>query len=51
MNSHLLAAVICAGVSLFNLYYYIQRETTIYLILFAIWAITALKNFWKYRSK
>lgn len=51
MNSYLIAAILGAGLSLFNLYYYIQRHTGTYLILFIIWILVAFKNFKQYKAK
>lgn len=51
MNSYLFATVLSAGLSLFNLYYYIQRGTGTYLILFVIWLLVTFKNFKQYKAK
>ena len=50
MNTHLFAAIISAALSLFNLYYFIQRGTGTYLVLFAIWIFVAFKNFKQYKA-
>ena len=51
MNSSLFAALISVALALFNLYYYVQRHTGTYLILFVIWLLVAFKNFKQCRAK
>ena len=51
MKSYLIAAILGAGLSLFNLYFYVQRRTGTYLILFIIWLLVAIKNFKQYKAK
>lgn len=50
MKTYLIAALIGLGLSLFNLYYYVQRQTGTYLILFIIWLLVAFKNLKQYKK-
>ena len=45
MNTRLITIIISIGVSLFNLYCYIQRSDLASLILFVIWLLVAIKYF------
>ena len=51
MRSHFIAAILSGGLALFNLYFFIQRGTGTYLILFIIWLLVAFKNFKQYKAK
>lgn len=51
MNSWLIAAILSAGLVLYNLYIFISRETTSSLILFVIWLLVTIKNFKRYKAE
>ena len=51
MNSWLIAAVLSAGLVIYNLYIFISRETTSSLILFVIWLLVTIKNFKRYKAE
>ena len=51
MRKHLIASLLSAGLALFNLYFYIQRHTGTYLILFIIWLLVAYRNIKQYKRK
>ena len=51
VNSWLIAAILSAGLVLYNLYIFISRETTSSLILLAIWLLVTVKNFKRYNAE
>ena len=51
MNSWLIAAILCAGLVILNLYIFISRETTSSLNLFVIWLHVTIKNFKRYKAE
>ena len=51
MNSWLIAAILGAGLVLFNLYLFISRETISSLILLIIWLHVTIKNVRRYKAE
>lgn len=51
MNSWLIAAILSAGLVLFNLYLFISRETISSLILLIIWLLVTIKNVQRYKAE
>ena len=51
MKTNLIAAILGGGLALFNLYFFFQRGTGTYLILFIVWLLVAFKNYKQYKAK
>ena len=51
MNSWLIAAILSAGLVIYNLYIFISRGTASSLILLIIWLLVTIKNFKRYKAE